>query len=375
MAISGVIRSYDNNAVTNREDLANVISMISPTETPFLTMLNRGPKAVNTKHEWGEDALRGMTDTLAAAASTACSNLIIHNAATRVPCSTNYPVLVRIDEEYILATSRTTNYINTFTRGYNSTTTAAHSSSASVEIIGDLDPEGSAARTALAQTKSRAYNYTQVFRDTISVSGTQQAIIEAGIVGSESDYQIAQKYKELAIKVERALISGTRAVNTSSSNFRSMGGLWSFISTNKTNASSAAITEANIMDDAKSCYDAGGRPSILMCNSTQMQKIINLYTSRVRTSVEAIFGGLEITKIACPWTADGTLSLILNPWVPQHEYYVVDMAKCALIPLREFAAVPLAHTGDSDNFEVIGEYTLEVKNETAHARRYGLSTS
>lgn len=375
MAISGVIRSYDENTVANREDLADVISMISPTETPLLTMLNRGPKALNTKHEWLEDALRGMTDTLSAAATIGQTSIRVNNAATRIPCTTSYPVLIRIDEELILVQYRTTNYLSKIVRGYDSSSSAAHSSSATVEIIADLDAEGSDARTALAQTKTRPYNYTQVFRETVSVSGTQKALLMAGVVGSEVDYQIAQKYKEIAIKVERALITGIRVVNSSTATYRTLGGIWNFISTNKTNASSAAVTEANIEADAKACYDAGGRPAVLMCNSTQMQKIISLYKGRVRTEAEAIFGGIEISKILCPWTASGVLNLILNPWVPQHEYYILDMAKLSLIPLRDFFMKPLAVTGDAENHEIVGEYTFEVRNETAHARRYGLSTS
>ena len=41
--------SYD--AVGNREDLSNIIYDISPTETPFMTMIDK-VKATSTKHEW-----------------------------------------------------------------------------------------------------------------------------------------------------------------------------------------------------------------------------------------------------------------------------------------------------------------------------------
>ena len=375
MAISGVIRSYDENALANREDLADIISSISPSETPLFTMLNRGPQAISTKHEWLEDGLRGMRDALHHAVSAGTvSGFRVLNGATRIPCTTNYPVMVRIDEEIILARARTTNFISLMTRGYASTASAAHASLAVVEILADIQGEGSDARTAFAQTKTRPFNYTQTFTQTVFVSGTQNAVVMAG-GASEKDYQIGQRYKELAIMVERSLISGIRNVNSTSTNFMSMGGLWYYISTNKTNASSAAISENNIMDDAKACWDAGGRPSVLLCNSTQMQHIIQLYATRVRTEPEAIFGGNSVSKILCPWTADGTLSLILDPWVPQHEYYILDMSKLSLVPLRQFFEEPLAKAGDAEKSQIIGEYTLEVMNETAHARRYGLSVS
>lgn len=47
--------------IGNREDLSDIIYMISPTETPVVSKLPR-VKASHTKHEW-------LTDTLAAAAA------------------------------------------------------------------------------------------------------------------------------------------------------------------------------------------------------------------------------------------------------------------------------------------------------------------
>lgn len=44
-------------AVGNREDLTDIIDNISPTETPFYSMIRKG-KANGTKHEWQTQALR-----------------------------------------------------------------------------------------------------------------------------------------------------------------------------------------------------------------------------------------------------------------------------------------------------------------------------
>ena len=55
--------TFDSN--NKREDLANVIYNISPTETPFMSSIGTG-SASGTKHEW-------QTDSLAAAAG----NLVI----------------------------------------------------------------------------------------------------------------------------------------------------------------------------------------------------------------------------------------------------------------------------------------------------------
>ena len=375
MAIAGLARTYDQSTVI-REDFENIIASISPEETPLFAILDR-EQVFNDVHYWTEDQLRPMTSTLAAAMVGTVGAVKVYVQDThgpeRFPVAATKPILLRVDEEIILATARTTDCL-TVTRDYNSSGTAAHASGATVEIIADVGLEGADARSAHSQSRSKPYNYTQVFEKTLQVSGTMQAVLAAGITSSEAEYQAQQRLKEIKIELERSLIMGTRVVG-SSSTYRSMGGLWHFISTNKTNASSAAISEANIEDDAKKCYDAGGNPNILLCNSTQAQKITNMYGSRVRTDPEGILGGLQISRIKLPIAGSGELAILVNRWVPQHEYYILDGTKIKIGYLRQFFMEDLAKTGDSTKRQVIGEYTIIVYNEKAHARRYGLLTT
>jgi hypothetical protein len=154
-----------------------------------------------------------------------------------------------------------------------------------------------------------------------------------------------------------------------------MGGLFHYISSNKTNRSSAAITEAMIEADARACYDAGGSPGLIICNSFQAEKITGLYKDRIRTEPEEILGGAQIQRIQLPVAGMGELPIIVNRWVPQHEYYIIDVTKVSLGVFRPFAMTELAKTGDAVKSQVLGEYTCIVKNEAAHARSYALATS
>jgi len=376
MAITGLIRTYDQSTAI-REDLEDTIAMISPTDTPLFSVLNR-QNVSNTKHEWIEDALRSMTANLGASLGKDASVTVMYvgtgQGAARFPVASNYPILVRVGEEMMLVTDRTTNML-TITRDYNSLgATAAHSSNATVEIIYDGSIEGADARSAFAQTRSRPYNVCQVFDATIKVSGSEEAVLKAGIVSGEGDYQAERRLEELKIQVERSLINGTR-VDGSSSTYRAMGGLFHFISTNKTNASGAAVIAANVEADARASFDAGGNPSILMCNSYLAEKITGFYTNRIRTESEAILGGAQIQRIQLPVAGMGELAVLVNRWMPQHEYVILDGSKLFLGVLRPFFMKDLAATGDAEKSQVIGEYTLIVKNEAAHARRYNLATS
>ena len=57
-APTGTFQTYQ--AVGDREDLADMIYDISPTETPFMSNASRG-KAYNTFHEWQTDSLAAAT--------------------------------------------------------------------------------------------------------------------------------------------------------------------------------------------------------------------------------------------------------------------------------------------------------------------------
>ena len=57
MAIfAGAIASHDENALSNREDLSDLISDISPTETPVYTAAGKN-RATATSHDWLTDVL------------------------------------------------------------------------------------------------------------------------------------------------------------------------------------------------------------------------------------------------------------------------------------------------------------------------------
>ena len=64
-------------------------------------------------------------------------------------------------------------------------------------------------------------------------------------------------------------------------------------------------------------------------------------------------------------------------WMPQDAVLLLDSSRLSVLPLagRSFHYKPLASSGDFDCGQIIGEYTLELKNEAAHGLIRDLSTS
>ena len=60
--------------------------------------------------------------------------------------------------------------------------------------------------------------------------------------------------------------------------------------------------------------------------------------------------------------------VVLSRYVPSGTVLLLDSSRLSVLPLagRSFQYTPLARTGDAETGQMIGEYTLECRNETAH---------
>lgn len=71
----------------------------------------------------------------------------------------------------------------------------------------------------------------------------------------------------------------------------------------------------------------------------------------------------------------GVCKVVLSRWCPTDKVLLLDSSRIEVMPLagRSFHYKPLASTGDAINGQVIGEYTLQFRNENAHGVLGGLA--
>ena len=67
---------------------------------------------------------------------------------------------------------------------------------------------------------------------------------------------------------------------------------------------------------------------------------------------------------------------MLSRWVPTGNVLLLDSSRVEVMPLsgRSFQYRPLASVGDAEQGQVLGEYTLELRNENAHGLISGFTT-
>ena len=371
MAYTGRATFDDSDSIG--EDVSPIVTIISPLETPLLSYLgNPLYPATNTKHEFLTASANAFTDPLAEDLDNSETGIDVTDGTKFVA-----GMIIQIDDELMIVASVATNTLTVSTRPYGSSTAATHSTGATVTIVGWPALEGADAAASRNTSRTRAYNYTQIFAETVDVSGTEIAVNQIG-VANEYEWQKQLRTAELLRQLELAVMRSSLPAATpqgSSSVRRTMKGIQYTFSTNSDNASSATLTKDILDGYIRDAWTGGARGmNLIVANAFQKSKIDGFLTSARR------YGPMDQsikTLVDVYHTSFGHMDVMLNHNVPNDEVWMLDTSLIKVLPLqgRSFQHVALGKTGDAQRGQIVGEYTLEMKNEAGHARVYGLATS
>ena len=182
--------------------------------------------------------------------------------------------------------------------------------------------------------------------------------------------------KEIATDVEKQLITGT-GNSGASGTARELKGILSFIATNVetgTGSGTEALTEDMYNDLLQTIWSAGGRPDYTYVNAFQKRQISSFSTSNTRYL--EISGEGELKNTIAVYESDfGRQRIELDSFMTTSVVAALqrDMWKVAV--LRGIKPVDVANVGDAKRGALVGELTLESRNEAASGQITGLSTS
>lgn len=325
------------------------------------------------------DALNQTTFTPSATAATALTvdNGSKFRAGDLVrPASTS---------EVIFVTSVAGNVL-TVVRGYGGTTAATLADNMVMNILGNAALEGDEAPDARFTSRARKQNYTQIFTATVDVSGSMQAARAYG-VDDEVDYQKQERMRELLRDLENCVINGVAPASGqvgSASVRRSMNGIIPLLTTNALapgaggmpqggGAGNNELTEELLNAALRRVWErSSGSVDTIVVGGAQKRRI-NEFASASRQYLPEETSFRDMINV---YESDfGVCRVVMSRWVPEDAVLFLDSSRLGVLPLqgRSFHFKALAATGDSFRGQVIGEYTLEVKNEQAHAKLRGLA--
>ena len=365
------------------EDVSDVIGLISPYETHLLDALGDPMReARSTRHEWLEDSLLpnkdAVNDSTFSDPSSDTDFVVDNGSRFRV----GDQVQIEGSEELMLVTNISTNTL-TVVRGYAGTTPENLADNKVINILGNAALEGADQPTVRFTNRSRCSNYTQIFTSSIKVSGTDMAATQLSLA-DEMDFQKQERLRELIRDLENTVINGGQPSSNpegSGSVRRSMKGIIQSLSSNVFHTGDSGFPSGTDLDEEKLNYvlrqiweNSNGNVDLIVVGGFQKRKI-NAFCGDSRS-----YGANDttFTNMVGIYESDfGVCRIVTTRWMPQDAILMLDSSRVNVLPLagRSFHYKPLASSGDYECGELIGEYTLELKNEAAHGIIRDLSIS
>jgi len=356
------------------EDVSDIVGIISPVETHLLDAIGDPLReARSTYHEWLEDSLVPNKDAISDSSISDPDAETSFDVANGDRFRVGDQIQTSGSEELMLVTDISGSTI-TVVRGYAGTTPEDITDGQVVNILGNAALEGDDKPAARFTNRVRCGNYTQIFTAGVEVSGTNIAASHLG-VSSEIDYQKGERLRELIRDLENTVINGGQpSANPqgSASVRRSMKGIVQSIATNVYRPGDSGFPSGDGLDEAKINYvlrqiweNSSGNVDLIVVGGFQKRKI-NSFLSASRS-----FGAADTayTDMVSVYESDfGVCKIITSRWLPQDAVLLLDSSRISVLPLagRSFYFKPLASSGDYECGQLIGEYTLEFKNEAAH---------
>ena len=359
------------------EDVSDIVSIVSPYETPLLDIIGDSRKtAFSTYHEWMEDKPLPTSDKI--------DDPTIESNASRPSFRVFNPDRFRVgdiirchDNEELMKvkTIDTAQRVLHLERGYGGTLGCDIENGYVVRIISNPTIEGESGLADRFSQRVRKGNWTQIFSAGIKISGSELAVRNLA-VADELDYQKQERLRELLRSLENTVINGiynNAFPSGSSTNARSMNGIIPSIKTNIFNSktmisgnTNRELTEEKINLALRKIWEnSAGTVDTIVCNGVQKRKINSFITSKRGYSP----ADTNFRDMVSTYESDfGICRVLLSRHVPENTVLLLDSSKLEVLPLsgRSFHYKSLAATGDYEAGEIIGEYTMEFRNEAAH---------
>ncbi|WP_338753419.1 DUF5309 family protein [Bacillus sp. FJAT-52991] len=359
---------YNQDLIGKKQSVVDEILLLNPNQTPMINLLGFSEPVTATTHVWYEDEVFATKSTVTTAAAADVTELVVADVE-----AFRGDIVVKVDEELMLVQSVDPAAKKiTVVRGYSGTTPVAIKANTEIEVLFVRGEEGAEARQARYKQRQRAENYTQIFDESVEVSGTAETVAQYGI-SNLYEYEKAKKELELALQLEKAVING---IMFDDGKVRQMRGIRNFIQTNVTDAANADITIQMLNDISQAVYSKGGFASggqyAFVVPAKQKRKISDLQNDKLRLVQSETARGQVVDYIVNDF---GKFQVVMNDNLKSDELLFIDTNRIKIRPLgdRAFHHKLLGVTGDRTQGMLVGEYSLELTQEKAHARIKGLA--
>lgn len=319
-----------------REDLTDIVALIDPQETPFISNIGTGPKPGTTKHEWQVQPLAAASktnfqlegdDTPSAAAATARERIFNYCAISRKVGS-----VTGTAQEVVVA-----------------------------GIANELD--------------------NQKMLKAVELRRDMEVILldnNAYVAGSTST---ARECAGLGAYITNGVIAGGTLYSAATGNGSDA---WNLAAT-----TSGAMTLTALNSAVQDAHIDGGKPNMLMFSPRNKTAFSNMTlqsslggAAQIRYNLNGVRPGALIGAVDTWLSNFGQLDVMSNVQMASDSgttnglddtAYLIDSRYAKVCYLRGIGSQDLAKTGDATKFMTLAEYTLQVDAPKAHAAVFTIS--
>jgi len=322
-----------------REDLTDLIYMISPTETPFQMMCSRGT-ASERKHEWQMDRLSAHADNAFGEGHVIVNGDLEHIASTRLANHTQISVKA-------ISQTGTLEVVNK----------AGRSSELSYQLA------------KKAKELKRDMEFGCVGQTTVANMASVAAADGGGIRRSAA----VQAMSNDAFYQSGAALDGTHVNRGGGAGAEGGWDNTSGLFDAPTDGTQRALLESMLKGVIQGAWTNGGDPSVVHCgpfNKTVISEMTGSSTRFDRGEDKRLVAAIDV------YVSDfGEHTIIPNRFQRDRDLFCFtpELWKiCFLRPFRQFA---LAKTGDTEVRELLVEWTLQGGNQSGNGFIHDLLTS
>lgn len=308
-------------AIGNREDLSDMIYRIDPTDTPFMSGVDK-EKASAVNHEWQTQALAPASNANAQLeGDDPTANALVPTVRLGNLCQISYKMAQVSGTQQAVDHAGRDNEL------------------AYQEMLRGLELKRDIETILVGSSQAKTAGSTSTPRKTASVLSWIVSNTSKGTAGGAADPAAADG-------------TGTR-----------------------TDGTQLAFTEVRLKTVLSSIWTNGGKPGTIMTGAFNKQ-VFSTFTGR-STAIEEAKSKKIVASVDAYESDFGKLKVIANRFQRPRDVLVLEMDKWAVAYLngRNMISIPLAKTGDSDRRQVLAEYALVARNEKASGGVFDNTTS
>lgn len=222
--------------------------------------------------------------------------------------------------------------------------------------------EGAAFSSDTLVAPTRSGNVTQIFRNDIEVSGTQQIVSDP----SALPYQISKKLKEHAKNIEKALMAGSQASGDTNAARRLTGVINALTTNATTQASNTTLQEAGYNDLLELVHASTDMFPDMVFVGAKLKRTISGFTGGNTKNLDA--NTMKVTNSVSVYEGDfGIQQIMIHRDVPNatsgRSIVGINSMYHRLSYLRPTQVTDIAKVGDSDRKMLLTEMTIEHTGE------------